>query len=118
MNKVELTIIHTVLADMLVRSEKGFIWNKSSGICGNFRRGLFELYPVESHPRHWLDYLSEIWKNWEKFSGTLEYPIPGAMIVYHDGIIQKWEGTQLELRQSLLRFLIQEVEKDMENSHA
>lgn len=94
----------------------------SNGICLN----LFLCPPLRGPYRretvNWIMYLSQYW---EKYSGTLAYPIPdptlkggavGAAIVF--GSLPKWEGEYGKLRRELCLFLAQKVNETLDELEA
>lgn len=94
------------------------------GICGNLE--LMALAPEESVTEKDAELLQDMFKTWPQYSGNKFYPIPswsyrvagvsypqhGSSYLQHACCRTLWEDEQLELRQSLLRHMIAELEKE------
>lgn len=109
-----------------VREEalSGAFTNSRNGVCGLI--GASSLWASTSQLA--LLYCEEAWKHWEHYSGLSIFPVfdksdnnnsksPNSQYVYYLERHALWQGKQLELRLSLLDFLIrftEEVKQEVE----
>ena len=83
------------------------VGDESVGICGNLVGGLANLV------------FTRLITKWPKYSGSLFYPIPSTneeldVKSMYSSLPSKWEGGQLELRIEALEFVIDELEKELQ----
>jgi len=76
------------------------------GICTNLKYfGELDSWVIGKLVQHYT-------QNWPFHSGEEDYPMPGGADLYFL-LDDKWEGEHGELRYDLLRYLIEETEKDL-----
>lgn len=101
----------SLLAGLLALRERlkaGDLYNYHAGICGNLvRTGLVGDVPDEV--------LAEMFRAWPKFSGDIDFPVPGGCREYSRARINKtmWEGDYGELRMELLNFCIEKLQTEL-----
>jgi hypothetical protein len=86
-------------------------YDRYQGICHNVDRAV-DFYTT--------DILKKYFVRWPKYSGHLYFPVPVPKIYKHYGplttycyVSNKWSGEYGELRKELLKFIINELEREL-----
>jgi len=82
-----------------------FVCYSDVGLCVNIRRDSGQSYKVQQ-------YLDSLFKHWDKFSGSICYPVDGAN---EYELVNSGNKFRNPLRRELCEFILERVNKDLEN---
>ena len=90
--------------ELLQDAENGEVYRGFLGICANVS---YKLDTVDIHEQDFDAYEDIVfcYYKWPTYSGDAAFPVEGNWLA------PKWEGTQLELRISLLKHIIKSLEE-------
>jgi hypothetical protein len=133
-SRLPITYLRKVPADVLGTVERTLMqWAKGEdipstgmgGICLYLGAAIGCYGPVDTPNldiahTHMLDWAEHVWIRWDKYSGSMLYPVPvhgftcpGRGFNHHHEVGTLWKGDQLFLRQKLCKHLLAELSKDL-----